>query len=138
MYQPPQIQSIGQHHDTAFPTGHLVTAVREKPEEQAAGHEDGEIYRTEASDGKRLDRSTSAQDEEDVEDVAAHDIADGQSALSLASSHDACGQFGQTGAKGHNRQADDHFRYAEPRGQAHSSVRKFVGTDQYELIDLDK
>ena len=108
-----------------------MTAVREKPEEQAAGHENGEIHRAEACDGKRLDRSTSAQDEEDVEDVAAHDIADGQSALSLASGNDACGQFGQTGATGHECQADDGLAHScRPGNAACTFDKQFAPTYQ--------
>ena len=53
------------------------------------------------------DHAREAQDEEDVEDVAAQHVADGNAAIALLGRHDARGQFGQRGAARHDGQSDD-------------------------------
>ena len=68
-----------------------MTAKREQPEEYGTGYEESEINDGESSDGEGLDGGTYTQDEEDIEDVAANDITDSQSALSFAGRHYACG-----------------------------------------------
>ena len=93
-YLPTYIHYVCQHHGQPLPARQFVAAAREQPKEQGTGYEDCEIYNAEPRDGKRFDGGAHTQNKEDIEDVAADDIANGQSALSLTCCHDACGKFG--------------------------------------------
>ena len=78
-----------------------------------------------SGDGQRGDEAGNAQDETEVGDVAADDIADGNVAgFAVECSGEADDQFGHTGAKGDDGEADDDWRQVESHGQARGSAHE--------------
>src|SRR5690625_4478157 len=62
--------------------------------------------------GKRPDDRGCPKNEEQIEDVGAEDIADGDIAVPAQGGADRGGEFGQGGAHSHDRDADHSFRNA--------------------------
>ena len=83
------------------------------------------------------DQGADAQDDEDVEDVRPHDVADCHVAFACDGREHRHDQFGRRGADGDHRESDDEFRHAEPLRQRRGAVRQEVRAceDQSEADD---
>jgi hypothetical protein len=73
------------------------------------------------------ERAHHAQDEQDIEDVAAHHVADGDVVLPGERGAHRHRHLGRTRAKGHHGEPDDQWRHAERQGElgraAHQRAR---------------
>ena len=80
--------------------------------------------RAEASDGdsRGRDGRRHSEDGEDIEDIAADDVADGQVALTANGGHERRRDLRQRGAYGHQGQTDDQLADAEAAGDGRSSL----------------
>ena len=76
---------------------------------------------------QRNNQCREAEDEENVENVGAHDIAHREIRLALECRHDGNRQLGRTGAKGHYREADNERRNAKIRGDLRCAFDEVVG-----------
>ena len=95
---------------------------------EAEGHVEHDVL---PEDGQRLagDHAAQGQYEGEVDDVRAHDVADGQAGLPLDDGGDGGDQFRQRGAHGHQRDADDALRHAQQPGQRGAVVHHEPGAD---------
>lgn len=145
-YEPYCIGHIERCHHGAFPALYLEARVGEEPKQYYGEHHDGEVGRREALYGHGADEAGEAEYHEDVEDVGAHDVADGYAAVALARGHEACGQFGQRCAAGHYGEADDGVAHSEGAGHgggmahedvtAYDEARQSAHDQQYGFHDL--
>lgn len=78
----------------------------------------------------RAHRGAEAQDQQQVDDVGAGDVADGQRTGVHLHGVDADRELGRTGADRHDRQPDDHRRNTKPAGQ-----QRAVAHDQFRAGD---
>ncbi len=78
-------------------------------------------------EGQGADQGADADDDEDVEQVRAHHVADGHVALPAGGREQRDHQFGRRGADGHDREADDELRDAETLCHGRSAVREKMG-----------
>ena len=119
-----------QEEDDPLPLDHLSIPGHPR-EEQRHGHHQWILSLKQLpvhSEGAQ-DRHD-AEDQSQVGDVAADDVADCQfgRAAALKIGHHADDQFRQARAKRHNGQADNHQRNVEPHGKTAGAAHKKVGS----------
>ena len=75
------------------------------------------------------DRGGQAQDEQGVEDVGTHHVADGDVGIALQGAGQADDQFRAAGAEAHDGQADDEFTDAGLAGDGGRTVHQPLGAE---------
>jgi hypothetical protein len=93
-----EVRQIAEHKQDALPTAQFATGEGDYPNQNATAHKHEPIHFCYLRNSHRHDTATNAYNEGDIEDVAANDVAESQAETALASRHNACGKFWQTGA----------------------------------------
>ena len=93
----PDEPGVTQREQDAFPTGNLATFARKHKQEQqyVDGEENQKLIVHHLIERQRGDERADAQDDEDVQDIGTHHIADGDGGILLESRHDGGDEFGQ-------------------------------------------
>ena len=98
-------RDIDQDHHDAHRTVDLVPQ-REDKDQDRRGDQDREVDHRREVDLDRVDRSGHAEDQQDIEDIGADDIADRQTVFALARGDHRGHQLRQRGAQRDDRQTD--------------------------------
>jgi hypothetical protein len=103
----------------------------EEDEEQARGHHQSRVAAEGflVADG-RVDQSRDAQHEQDVRDVAAHDVADGNVRVTREDRAERDAELGRRRAEGHHGEAHHEWRNARSSGQGHGATHQEIAAEQ--------
>lgn len=116
------------HKDCAFNAGNsaLLEKPAEQPEEQTCGNQHKEVKIGNPSERKRGDCGSDSKHEENIENIAADNIADSKTGLVLKRGSDRCGEIGERRAGGDNGKTDHRLADIKPSGYAGSTINKQV------------
>jgi len=115
--------------DESFEAGEVLTEEHEVEGSGAEEQEEAVAVDEAFSGGYCSDEGTAAEDEADVEDVRADDVADGDVLVALEGGADGGGEFWGGGAKGDDGESDDEFGDAEPFGESGGGVDEPGGAE---------
>ena len=127
-----------EEEDGIEPTNRAVVA-HDEEEERHQG-QDG-IFQADgvAADGERADDGREPEDEGDVEDVRADDIADGDRLVAPQGRNEADGELRHGGPRGDDGQPDDRRGHpGERREGDRTAEQKLPAADQQEEPEEDK
>lgn len=92
-------------------------------EQEQAGEDDHQdVRRGTAAERQRADDGAKAQDPENIEDIRAHDVADGDVGLFFVGGYGRGGELRQRCADGHDREANERLADAEKSGNFHCPI----------------
>ena len=141
----PHQRAVEQEHDDAVDASDAVRRTFEdigvrcqRQQQQRYDHSERNVAADVARRERQgADQGADAQDDEDVEDVRPHDVADCHVAFACDGREHRHDQFGRRGTDGDHREPDDEFRHAEPLRQRRGAVRQEVRAceDQSEADD---
>ena len=116
------------HKDCAFDAGNsaLFEKPAKQPKEQTCGNQHKEVKIGNPSERKRGDCGSDSKHEENIENIAAYNIADSKTGLVLKRGSDRCGEIGERRAGGDNSKTDHRLADIKPTGYAGSTVNKQV------------
>jgi hypothetical protein len=98
------------------------TIEREQQEEYRSANQNRNILADQLlDDEERAEQGAKPQQEQNVEDVAAHDVANGQRRLSAQAGLKADRKFGGTRAEGYHRQSNHERRETDSGSQTRSA-----------------
>jgi hypothetical protein len=103
---------------------------REGQQQQARTQHDRHLLPDQLDvDHQRRDQGADAQDEQHIEDVAAHHVADGDVGLAVEHGTDAHRDLGRAGAEGDDGQSHDERADAEGQSQLGRAAHEHVGAE---------
>lgn len=116
------------HEDCTFNAGNsaLLEKPAEQPKEQTCGNQHKEVKIGNPSERKRGDCGSDSKHEENIENIAADNIADSKTGLVFKCGSDRCGEIGERRAGGDNGKTDHRLADIKPAGYAGSTVNKQV------------
>lgn len=129
----PDVGDVDREEESTFDAVDGLAPEGESGEEkdQRTEHHHGEVEQGDAAERQGVDGSAEAEDQQDVGDVGADDVAEGHIGVSLGERDERRGEFGQRGAAGHEGDGDDRFADAEVAGDAGGAVEEeFAAADE--------
>ena len=128
-YQHREIGDIDDDEDGSHPTVDAAEEYGKYPQQERTTHKQEGIEGLDVSNEHWTDSGGRAQDEENIKDIRANDIADGHVYLATAGCHYACGQFGHTGAGGKDGEADNGFADSQLQGDVRCRIHQDMPPD---------
>ena len=132
-----EIGQITGNQQDSLPAAKLATGIGYQPEQDATAYEHEPVHLTYLRDRHRDYAAASADDESDVEDVAAYDIAECQSQTAFSGCHDAGGKFGQAGASCQDCRTNDALAHMALISYLHGIVHQDT-TAKHQSCHTDK
>ena len=135
-----EVSHISRQHDNARRSRQLLAPHHTGQQQHTHQHRHDGVHREPSGEGDGGDEGGSAQDEEDVEDVAAHDVADGDVGVALPGGGEGGEQLGQGSAQRHDGQADEPFAHAKVPCQRGGGVHRHVTAphDEHQTNDAEQ
>ena len=124
-----EIREVAADEQYAFSLAELSAGEGCQPEEDTAAYEGYPVDEGYLRHRHRHDAAARAYDEGDIEDVAAHHVAEGEAKAAFTGGHDARGEFGQAGAAGQDGHADDAFTDAPLAGYGSGIVHQHLSAN---------
>lgn len=113
LYQHEHVGGKDEDKDDSFPTLNAVLSVGEKPEENHGDDHHREVKGGDALNVERINDARYSEDEQNVEDIGAEDVANGYAAVALGCRDNAGCKLWQRCAHGDNGESDDSRVYTK-------------------------
>ena len=127
--QPGHVAGEEGYQEEALATGNKVLGEGKNPKETDAYQHRHEIDNGDAHDAQGMDDGGKTQHQEDVHDVGADDVADGDGRTTLIGCDDTRGELGQRGAASHDGEADDALAHGIAMGNVLGGVDEEIATE---------
>ena len=113
MEQIDKVSCISGQHQNACRLRQLFAPRHTDQQQHTHQHSYDGVHGESGGEGDGGDEGGGAQDKEDIENVAAHDVADGDVGVALPGGGERGEQLRQRGAQGHDGQANEPFTHAK-------------------------
>ena len=122
-----EVCTIAQQHGDAMPANQLFLPQGAQQENHTGSNGDHGIDAEIGGEGHRNDHGGQAHHEENIENIGADDVADGDVGIALPGSSDRGEELRQGSTQSHNSQTDEAFAETEDPGQSGSGIHSHIG-----------
>ena len=126
--QPGHVAGEEDDEEEALATGNKVLGEGKEPEETDTHQHGHEIDNRDTHDTQRMDDGGETQYQQDIHDIGADDIADGNSRTALIGCHDTRGELGQRGTTSYDGKTNHTLAHTITMGDILGGFDKEVAT----------